>query len=331
MRLLRPLGLVLVALLAAEAAVRILEATGALSPQVVAGAGNLVLAPGIIAHPHLVCARDPGARPVLPSFCRGNVSLPDRTTHPRIAILGAAPGKGDLSPDVTSILLETVANLEVLDCRTPGWTSAEALAHYCLVVQDYAPDVVVVDPGCEDLRPRALPGYVSSYAHFRRIISSENGSPEGWLSCSRLAMRLMPPSELPSLPPLRDLVEVDVPGVEARLSSPEPLPSFTTGAFHRNLVTLAELVLAAGGIPVLVADAPGAQTSAPKTALWTGLAEHATLVRQACQETGALLLDLDSLLPGRPAPDDPFSPDTEAARAHERTLAGGILALDVFP
>jgi hypothetical protein len=334
MRVLRLLCLALLLLLGAEAAVRILEATGILSRAAREdGPENELLVPGIIAHPHLVHARDPSAEGALASFCRGNVPGPARTGSFRIALLGVSPCEATVAPDVGTLLQDSTEDtIEILDCRTPLWTSAEALAHYCLVVQDYSPDVVVLDTGAEDLRPRALPGFVSSTAHFRKIEreAPEKGALESMLGWSRLGRRLTPAPHPPAHASLRELVERDPQGIDARLARREPLPEETSAAFHRNIVTLAELVRSAGGVPVLVATA-APESSGQGTALLAGLAEQAALTRRACAETGALLVDLADHLGPSSRPLDPFTLDAVTAIARERALASGILALEVLP
>jgi len=61
------------------------------------------------------------------------------------------------------------AEVEVLNLGVNGWTSAESLVNYALVVSHYQPDVVVIHHAVNDVWPRLYPNYRSDYTHNREL------------------------------------------------------------------------------------------------------------------------------------------------------------------
>jgi len=181
--------------------------------------------------------------------------------------------------------------VETLNFGMSGWTSAETLVNYVLVVQDFDPDIVLIHEAVNDVEPRAWPGFSSDYSHYRRpwqiapisrvdrFLVGASDLFAAWRSGSQEAFGLGAAVIRPPQGPYRF--------ADGRL------PPETSAPFKRNIRTVAELVRVRGGRPLLVTmpyDADRARAS-PLFHAW--LDEHNATLRELAREQGLLLVDLD--------------------------------------
>lgn len=181
--------------------------------------------------------------------------------------------------------------VETLNFGMSGWTSAETLVNYVLVVQDFDPDIVLIHEAVNDVEPRAWPGFASDYSHYRR--------PWQNVPISGAYRLLAGTSDLFAAWRLRSQEEF---GLGAAVNRPPQgpyrfadgrLPPETAAPFKRNIRTIAELVRVRGGRPVLVTMPYDAVRAQAAPLFHAGLVEHNATLRELAREEGLLLVDLD--------------------------------------
>ncbi len=93
----------------------------------------------------------------------------------RIVCIGASTTYGNLADPTDSypaaigrLVKDHPGDWEVLNAGVPGWTSTEILVNFALRVLPLEPDVVVLQPGRNEIFPQAYNGFRSDYTHFRR-------------------------------------------------------------------------------------------------------------------------------------------------------------------
>lgn len=222
----------------------------------------------------------------------------------RVACLGASTTEGSMAegggsyPHHLGLVLkrETGAAAEVLNFGVSGWTSAESLANWCLVVQDYAPDVVVVHHAINDVRPRLWPNYRPDYSHYRRPWSPPSfGDLERALIEHSDAFTAWTLSARPdwSLNALVNVPASTIGPMDTKELRPE-----TARGFVRNLRSLVRLVRASGAVPILTTMplAPGSPfyENPFGRLVRAGVVEHNRLIRELAAEEGVVLVDLDA-------------------------------------
>ncbi|MBJ21525.1 MAG: hypothetical protein CL933_19120 [Deltaproteobacteria bacterium] len=220
----------------------------------------------------------------------------------RIACLGGSTTQDGLKADRSNtypFLLSKMMNrrlkadVEVLNFGVNGWTSAESLVNYALLVCRYEPDVVVIHHSVNDVWPRLYPGYRSDYTHYR--VPWEDAQLSAWdkrlISWSRLwAAHRIQDQELVGI---RERVIRRVDGRSVELL--KQLQPETVSGYRGNLQRLCRLVLADGATPVLMTmpfdgDA-GGFGEAFLELLCGGTEEHNEVMRTVAAEEGALLVD----------------------------------------
>jgi hypothetical protein len=254
----------------------------------------------------------------------------------RIACLGSATTEGEdgrrdgAYPRLLGKSLEerTGRNFEVMNFGVSGWTTAETLVNYLLVVQDYAPDIVILHEAASDVDPRAWPYFRGDYSHYRRAWKQP---------CHSLAYRmLLRASDLFAWFQVRDprpftLDTGAVEPVPAGSGLPESLSPETAGAFRRNMRTIAENVRLRGG-RVVLATVPYDLATAPSSPLYVqGIDEHNAILRDLAREQGDLLVDLDAEARKQPEVLHPLFLDLvrmnpEGNRFKADTIAGALIA-----
>ena len=182
------------------------------------------------------------------------------------------------------------ADVEVLNFGVNGWTSAESLVNYALLVARYEPDVVVIHHAVNDVWPRLYPDYRSDYTHYR--VPWEDAQLSSWdkalIAWSRLwATHRIQDQDLVGIRE-RVIRRTDGHPVEVlRQLSPD-----TVSGYRGNLQRLCRLALADGATPVLMTmpfdgDAGGFGEEWLEL-LGGGTAEHNELMRTVAAEEGAL-------------------------------------------
>jgi lysophospholipase L1-like esterase len=225
----------------------------------------------------------------------------------RIACLGSSTTEGGNAarregsyPYFLARILEerTGRTFETLNFGMSGWTTAETLVNYLLVVQDFAPDVVLIHEAVNDVEPRAWPGFASDYSHYRQ--------PWQQVRFSRAFRLLVGASHAFAAAQMRRLETF---GLGAAVNRPNQgryrfeggrLPPETAGPFRRNIRSIAELVRLRGGRPVLITMPYDPERARALPVFRAGLEEHNTLLRELAREEGLLLVDVDDLARRQP-------------------------------
>jgi lysophospholipase L1-like esterase len=93
----------------------------------------------------------------------------------RIVCIGASTTYGNLADPNDSypaalgrLVKDRPGAWEVLNGGVPGWTSTEILVNFALCVLPLEPDVVVLQPGRNEIFPQAYNHFRPDYTHFRR-------------------------------------------------------------------------------------------------------------------------------------------------------------------
>ena len=217
------------------------------------------------------------------------------------------------------------ADVEVLNFGVNGWTSAESLVNYALVVSRYQPDVVVIHHSVNDVWPRLYPNYRSDYTHYR--VPWEDAEVSTWdrrlISWSRLwaAVRIQDPD----LVGIRERVIRRVDGQPVEVL--RELSDDTIVGYRGNLQRLCRLVNADGGTPILL-TMPYSVDAGGLAGVWlellgAGTEEHNEVMRAVAEEEGALLADAAAVFSLDPAEHDKFFLDY----VHLRSAGNRVKAL----
>jgi lysophospholipase L1-like esterase len=217
---------------------------------------------------------------------------PDET---RILCLGGSTTEGGNPeglvgsyPYLLEQLLEERAGraFQVMNAGMSGWTSAEMLASWFLCLQDFAPDVLVLHEGVNDLEPRFRRDFRADYTHWRRPFVDPR---------VRGIERLLVRSELylfarfrgAGVPTIVQLTSTPMrPGLEPRLE-PE-----TSAPFVRNLRSIARDARGRGARVVLMTMPHQPDYAGSRPDLWVdGLQEHNALVRELAAAESLDLVD----------------------------------------
>jgi lysophospholipase L1-like esterase len=227
----------------------------------------------------------------------------------RIACLGSSTTEGGNPeghegsyPRLLRHVLEerTGRAVEVLNFGMAGWTTAETMVNYFLVVQDYSPDVVVIHEAVNDVDPRRWPGFRMDYSHYRKPWSEVHYSLP-----YRLLVRA---SDIFAASQLRNAAAFDLQAVVTRPPQgplKDTLPPETAAAFRRNVQTIAEHVRLRGGHAVL-ATVPYDPVAAAPPVFRTGIDDHNRILRELCHQGGFTLADIDARARSRPGGLHPF-------------------------
>ena len=260
------------------------------------------------AHPHVVYTRTPADPSVNALGFLDREFVREKPAGVlRIACLGSSTTEGGNSaqregsyPHFLAGFLEqrSARTVETLNFGVAGWTTAETLVNYFLVVQDFAPDVVLIHEAVNDVEPRAWPGFASDYSHYRR--------PWHDVRFSAVFKLLVRASDAFAAAQMR---RVEAFGLGAAVNRPAEgryqfdggrLPPETAAPFRRNVRTIAEHVRLRGGTPVLITMPYDPERARDAPVFHVGLDEHNALLRELARADGYLLVDLDDMARRRP-------------------------------
>jgi lysophospholipase L1-like esterase len=236
---------------------------------------------------------------------------------PRIACLGGSTTQDGRKPERNNTYASYLSRMmsrrlgtdvEVLNFGVNGWTSAESLVNYALVVSRYQPDVVVIHHSVNDVWPRLYPSYRSDYTHYR--VPWEDAQVSSFdkrlISWSRLwaAVRIQDQD----LVGVRERVIRRVDGQPVELL--RELSDETVVGYRGNMQRLCRLVSADGGTPVLM-TMPYSSDAGGLGGVWlellgVGTEEHNEVTREVAQAEGALLADAAAVFNSEPAEHDKF-------------------------
>lgn len=307
------LGSTAAALVAAEIGFRLLEGPLGVDRHRLAQLRDFVWTGGETAQyeprPHTLYARPPSVPGVNSlGFLDEEPPKQKRAGALRVACLGSSTteggnpqGRAGSYPYFLRGILEekTGRPVEMMNFAMSGWTTAEEMVSYFLVVQDYAPDVVILHEAVNDVEPRSWPGFRSDYSHYRRPWKDPGYS---------LPFRvLVHASDLFAWYELRDLGAFGLPAVVVRpprgpyaLDKDGHLSPETAVAFRRNVRTIAEHVRVRGGRPVLATMPYDPERAKGLAVFHYGIDDNNRVLRDLAQEEGFALVDLDARARSRP-------------------------------
>lgn len=218
---------------------------------------------------------------------------------PRVACLGGSTtAQGYPTFLERHLERELGRDVEVQNWGVGNWTSAETMLNYLLNVQDYAPDVIVLHHAVNDGKARVRPDYRPDYSHFRQPWTEPDYGPLHRLLVS--VSDLYTALQLDDPEPLQVGRRVNAP-LRARKPADlrEWLTPESTGAFRRNVLTVAEHAASHGMAPLLVTMPCEPETNPAQKnmhdALVQTVLEHNAIVRELAGEHGFPLLDLVEL------------------------------------
>jgi lysophospholipase L1-like esterase len=235
-------------------------------------------------------------------FLDDEFPLAKRPGVPRIVCLGSstteggnpAGHKGSYPFFLGEILRERTGHpVESFNFAMSGWTTAETLVAYFLLVQDYAPDVVLVSEAPNDVEPRSWPGFRADYSHYRQTWKPLRFS---W------PYRML--VEWSDFFAARQLRSVTLFGIQAVVVRPPQgpytykdnrLPPETAAVFRRNVRTIVEHVRLRGGHAVLVTVPYDLERPQSMAGFRSGIDEHNQILRELAQSESCALVDLQEL------------------------------------
>ena len=219
---------------------------------------------------------------------------------PRILCLGGSTteggnieGRDGQYPQLLERVLErrTGRDFEVMNAGISGWTTAEMLVSWFLTLQDYAPDVVVIHEGVNDLHARFRKNFRRDYSHWRvPLRPPPTNSLTRWLarwSDLYLYQRL----SREGVPDIGTLTTTkgwqDEPLVQEMR-----LPAETARPFVRNVASIAESAHELGATVVLMSLPTQPDYSVSNAALWNyGVNENNHDLAALAAEQGYLFAD----------------------------------------
>jgi lysophospholipase L1-like esterase len=256
---------------------------------------------------HVLYARPPGVAGINSlGFNDDEFPLARTPGTLRIACLGSSTTEGgnplghegSYPRQLERVLEERTGRpVEVLNFGMGGWTTAETMVNYFLVVQDFAPDIVVIHEAPNDVDPRRWPGFRSDYSHYRK--------PWGQVHYSLPYRLLVRFSDIFAASQLRDPSSFDVQAVVTRApkgplrDAGDTLPPETAVAFRRNVETIAEHVRLRGG-HVVLATVPYDPLAQGVAVYRNGIDDHNRILRELSGKDGFILADVDGRGRDRP-------------------------------
>jgi lysophospholipase L1-like esterase len=199
----------------------------------------------------------------------------------------------------------TGAPFEVMNCGVALWTTAEILVSWFLLLQDYAPDVVILHEAVNDIEPRNAPGFVPDYRHWRvpfhepsfgaleRCLIRSSDLYADWVVANRS-------------PTLFTMTTQRLPGHPVFNGKGRKLPAKTAQPFRRNAASIGASVELQGArmcVMTLPVRPPDAEEQPYTEFSRAGIEEHNQILRDLAAEHGWILIDAAALFPTYPGLD----------------------------
>jgi lysophospholipase L1-like esterase len=227
----------------------------------------------------------------------------------RVLCLGASTtesgnpkGRRGSFPYLLEPLLEerTGRPCRVMNGAISGWTTAEMVVAWFLLLRDFAPDVLVLHEAVSDLPPRFLRSFRPDYSHWRRPLPSSGvHGLERWLTASDLYVWFWLTRR--GVPDIGELTSVPMGPRDRALNGPD-LPEETARPFARNLESITRDARALGARVVLMTMPSKPGYSGPGAPRWTlGMQQHNELVRALARREGHDLVDAAQVFEARAA------------------------------
>jgi len=215
---------------------------------------------------------------------------------PRIVVLGASTSEAfgeSCYPAQLEELLEraTERDFEVFAGAIAGWTTAEAVCAWFLLLQDYRPDLVLIHFAINDVHPRMRAAVLPDYSHWRVPLGAGSTNP--------LDRLIAPWSDLyvhlraRVIPNIMELSNRPASAWDPGLMRGELDPA-SARYFRRNVETLAADARTQGAEVVLMTMPLNPDLTSPEVRVFHhGVAQHNALLRELCAEHGYLLADAE--------------------------------------
>ena len=262
---------------------------------------------------------------------------------PRIVCLGASTtesgnpqGPAGSYPLFLGEELETRLGhpVEVFNAGVSGWTTAETLVAWFLLIQDYRPDVVLVHHAVNDVMPRDRPDFRADYTHWRKpyeepdlpllqrlAILHSDVYARRWLRHRPATLLQATTTEDPGASPFAELGY---------------LPPETSGPYRRNLRSIGKGARRIGAsVALMTMPAAAADDAEGPGVLRAGLAEHNDILRTLAAEEGWHLVDAERDFQAQAETLDPEFLDLvhlgPAGNRAKARLAAEVLERDWYP
>lgn len=217
-------------------------------------------------------------------------------------------------------------DIEVMNFGNSGWTSAQSLINYCLNIQHFSPDIVVIHDAANEIKVRGFAGFRTDYSHALGILQTPPLRPDAPLvrhSDAYAAAKMLWTYARGANAGLSVYDVIIKPNLQPKQLEPAEL-----APYRANLDDLAALALR-NGSKVLFATMPYSKTNASWGGHFPGhMAEANDIMRGVAAKNSAPVCDLDQLITGREEDFvDPVHLTPEAIRLKARTLAGALAPL----
>lgn len=247
-----------------------------------------------------------------------DVEVPKPLGRFRIVCLGGSTtysdGVGD--EDAYPLLLEKLLrkarpdlDIEVVNAGVPSYTSAESLANLAFRCLDLEPDAIVVYQGVNDYRPRVYKNFDSAYFHWRKVW---DGTAHGWEA-----------GEGEMEGGINPLIQHNPP--EDNGSHEQNAVRAGTGAYRRNLISIAGIAAAHGVRTVFVSTTCDKNSTFDLEVMVRFIAEHNRVMSEVATDQGAIFIDLAPEFPQAGTFHDPVHLNPRGTAIKARIIADGLL------
>lgn len=216
--------------------------------------------------------------------------------------------------------------VEVMNFGTNGWTTANSLINYSLIVRHYKPDVVILHEGANEFKMTWYGTPLSDYRHAYQVLTPPPPPPDVGLvrylnSYALLKWKFMALRKLPPAPSLEDAVLRPSPnlgGIPWEIDK-------VAAIYERNMEAMIKLIRG-DGARVLVLTQPFSRTDLAWSANFQKFMERINAsAREVARREGAELIDLDKQMQGmEQLHTDPIHFNQEGILFKARTVAGVI-------
>jgi len=183
-------------------------------------------------------------------------------------------------------------DFEVLNAGMSYWNSAELLTSWFLLLQDFRPDLLVIEAGINDCEPRVWPGYWPDYRHFRHPLRTPSFSLERVL-LTRWSDLFTWVQSSANVADIAELTRFPL-GGKSEYQRTGEMDLSTARSFRRNIEAIGESA-AAHGVRVMLMTCP-LQPPTERTLreaghYFVGVPQHNEILRELARDHGWMLAD----------------------------------------
>lgn len=220
---------------------------------------------------------------------------------PRIVCIGGSTTEGGNSSGRTGAFPYMVEqalekrcghDFEVLNAGMSYWNSAELLTSWFLLLQDFHPDLLVIEAGINDCEPRAWPGFLPDYRHFRRPLRTPSFSLERVL-LTRWSDLFTWVQSRANVVDIAEVTRFPLTGPTEYQRTGE-MDLSTARSFRRNIEAIGENATAHGVRVMLMTcplQPPTEETLRQAGHYFVGVPQHNEILRELAGEHGWMLAD----------------------------------------